>query len=126
MSALYHPDVYDRHQPVDSHWARATGAPVEGCEPRRRDAACDVAIIGAGYTGLSAALHLAREAGVEVVPLEACEVGWGASGRNGGFCCLGSHKLGNEEQQRRFGRPATVAFFRAQQEAVALVRELIR
>lgn len=48
----------------------------------------DVAIIGGGYTGLSAALHLARD-GVNVVLLEARFPGWGASGRNGGFCCLG-------------------------------------
>lgn len=43
----------------------------------------DVAIIGAGYTGLSTALHLA-ERGVSVCVLEANEPGWGASGRNGG------------------------------------------
>ncbi|MCH8553290.1 MAG: FAD-binding oxidoreductase [Natronospirillum sp.] len=43
----------------------------------------DVCIIGAGYTGLSTALHLA-EAGYKVVVLEAARVGWGASGRNGG------------------------------------------
>ena len=40
----------------------------------------DVAIIGGGYTGLSAALHLA-EAGTNVAVIEAREVGWGASGR---------------------------------------------
>jgi glycine/D-amino acid oxidase-like deaminating enzyme len=44
---------------------------------------CDVAIIGGGYTGLSAAWHLAR-AGIAPVVLEASRVGWGASGRNGG------------------------------------------
>ncbi|HXA22401.1 MAG TPA: FAD-binding oxidoreductase [Acetobacteraceae bacterium] len=42
-----------------------------------------VAVIGGGFTGLSAALHLA-ERGVEVAVLEAHEPGWGASGRNGG------------------------------------------
>ncbi|MEL6264333.1 MAG: FAD-binding oxidoreductase [Pseudomonadota bacterium] len=43
----------------------------------------DTVVIGAGFTGLSAALHLA-EAGQAVVVLEAGTVGWGASGRNGG------------------------------------------
>ena len=43
----------------------------------------DVAIIGAGFTGLSAALHLAK-LGKQVVVLEAQTRGWGASGRNGG------------------------------------------
>ncbi len=47
---------------------------------RRR---ADVCVIGAGYTGLSAALHLA-ERGFDVTVLEANRVGWGASGRNGG------------------------------------------
>ena len=42
-----------------------------------------VAVVGGGYTGLSAALHLA-EAGIDVVLIEAERVGWGASGRNGG------------------------------------------
>lgn len=45
--------------------------------------ACDAVVIGAGFTGLSAALHLAR-AGIGVIVLEAMEPGWGASGRNNG------------------------------------------
>ena len=50
--------------------------------PRRRWRAAHVAVavIGAGFTGLSTALHLA-EAGVDVAVLEAKEIGWGASGR---------------------------------------------
>jgi L-pipecolate oxidase len=51
--------------------------------PLTRDADADTVIIGAGFTGLSAALHLA-EAGRKVVVLEAREIGWGASGRNFG------------------------------------------
>lgn len=43
----------------------------------------DVVIVGGGFTGLSAALHLAQ-AGMSVIVLEAGEIGWGASGRNGG------------------------------------------
>ena len=48
----------------------------------------DVCILGAGYTGLSAALELA-EAGYRVVVLEAERIGWGASGRNGGQAIVG-------------------------------------
>ena len=47
------------------------------------DARADIAIVGAGFTGLSAALH-AAEAGAKVVVVEANEIGWGASGRNFG------------------------------------------
>ena len=51
----------------------------------------DVCIIGAGYTGLSSALHLAQR-GYDVVLLEARKPGWGASGRNGGQLCSGQRK----------------------------------
>ncbi len=52
---------------------------------------CDVCVIGGGYTGLSAALHLA-ERGFDVVLAEAQRVGWGASGRNGGQLCSGQRR----------------------------------
>ncbi|SEK58690.1 NAD(P)/FAD-dependent oxidoreductase [Halomonas daqiaonensis] len=47
------------------------------------EVSCDVCVVGAGFTGISAALHLA-ERGFSVVVLEAVRVGYGASGRNGG------------------------------------------
>lgn len=55
----------------------------------------DVCVIGAGYTGLSTALHLS-EAGYSVVVLDAHKVGWGASGRNGGQLGTG---FNNSQQQ---------------------------
>jgi gamma-glutamylputrescine oxidase len=51
----------------------------------------DVCVIGAGYTGVSTALHLA-EKGYKVVVLEANKLGWGASGRNGGHVGTGQRK----------------------------------
>lgn len=61
----------------------ATAAPGPDCPPLEGEARADVCVIGAGFTGLSAALHLA-EGGAQVVVLEAEEPGFGASGRNGG------------------------------------------
>jgi glycine/D-amino acid oxidase-like deaminating enzyme len=65
-----------------SLWA-ATAAPGPALPALEGDVICDVAIIGAGFTGLSTAIHL-REMGVEATVVEAAEPGWGASGRNNG------------------------------------------
>ncbi|MEM9575704.1 MAG: FAD-binding oxidoreductase [Pseudomonadota bacterium] len=84
----------------------------------------DVAVIGGGFTGVSAALRLA-EKGVDAVLLEAHEVGWGASGRNGGFCCLGGGKISDKALDLRFGREERLAYRSAEKAAVAGVAEFI-
>ncbi|HEY8566924.1 MAG TPA: FAD-binding oxidoreductase [Beijerinckiaceae bacterium] len=61
----------------------ATAEPAPATPPLAGDRTTDVAIVGAGYTGLSTALHLA-EAGVSVTVIDAEHPGYGASGRNGG------------------------------------------
>lgn len=65
-----------------SLWAAVTKPP-STYAPLVGARSADVVVIGAGFTGLSAALHL-RRAGVETMVLEAAEPGWGASGRNNG------------------------------------------
>ncbi|WP_020205663.1 MULTISPECIES: NAD(P)/FAD-dependent oxidoreductase [Cupriavidus] len=65
-----------------SLWA-ATAPPAPATPPLRESLATDVLVVGAGFTGLSTALHLAGH-GARVCVLEASEPGWGASGRNGG------------------------------------------
>lgn len=79
----------------------ATARPAPPTPPLDGDARADVLVIGAGFTGLSTALHLA-ERGVRVVVLDAAEPGWGASGRNGGQVNPGL-KPDPDEVERDFG-----------------------
>jgi glycine/D-amino acid oxidase-like deaminating enzyme len=74
--------VSQRDSLPPSLYAETARAPI-ATPPLDGDKRTSVAIVGGGFTGLSAALHLAEE-GVEVTVLEAHEPGWGASGRNGG------------------------------------------
>lgn len=74
-------------QPVGSLWA-ASCAPLTALPQLSGDTRAEVAVVGAGYTGLSAALH-AASAGRDVVVLEAGEIGAGGSGLNGGQVIAG-------------------------------------
>jgi glycine/D-amino acid oxidase-like deaminating enzyme len=88
------------------------------------DLQVDVAIIGGGFTGASAALHLA-DAAVSVAVCEAETPGWGASGRNGGFCCLGGSKLSYKAMCRRYGEASAQAYSEAECDSVQLVESLL-
>lgn len=123
MSRLYHAALYDRQAPVGSYW-EASALPLGRETPALAGtASCETAVIGAGYTGLTAALALVEEHGAEVAVLEAGAPGWGASGRNGGFCCLGGAKLGYDVMAKRYGLEETRRFFAVQIEAIDLVKE---
>ena len=88
-----------------------------------QDETSDICIIGAGYTGLSSAIHLA-ERGYKVVVLEAERVAWGASGRNGGQCTLGQRQP-QEELEHKFGIDEARRLWGLGVEAVETVRQMV-
>lgn len=123
MKHLYHPSALNPDNPVKSWWRDS--APNFSSYPQlEEDVETDVAIIGGGYTGLSAAYHLQRDHQVQTVVLERAYIGWGASGRNGGFCCMGSSKLPWNKMIARFGLEETQAFWRSQKASVELVADI--
>ena len=83
----------------------------------------DVAVVGAGLTGLSAALHLARK-GANVAVLERDTVAFGASGRNGGMATTGL-SIGFRDGIARYGFPTASALFLAYNDAIDTVEKLV-
>ena len=122
----YHESMYDAGKPVGSYWEDDAPPLGEGVDlgSLEGDQVCDTAIIGGGYTGLSAALHLARDHHIDATVLEAGPLGWGASGRNGGFCTLPPMSLGYDQLIKRYGLDEARRFMASQAEAVDLVADL--
>ena len=125
MPGLYHASLYAADQAVPSYWEASVAGARPSFPSLAASESCDVAIIGGGYTGLSAALHLARDHQVDVRVLEAGPIGWGASGRNGGFCCLAASKLSLQQMIRCFGLAETQRFYAAQIEGMELTAALL-
>lgn len=84
---------------------------------------CDICVVGAGFTGLSAALHLAG-AGYDVILLDAHRVGFGASGRNGGQVGTGQ-RIEQDALEKLVGRQDARKLWNLSLESVQLVRDLI-
>lgn len=105
-----------------SLWA-ATSQPLQAFPPLAGSVRTRVAVVGAGYTGLSAALHLGL-AGSDAVVIDAGEPGWGASGRNGGQVIPGL-KDGPDELERLFGPDRGPRMVRTVAAAADLVFDLI-
>jgi glycine/D-amino acid oxidase-like deaminating enzyme len=93
-------------------------------EPRPLPNRVDVVVIGAGYTGLSAARTLARR-GATVAVLESETIGWGASSRNGGMVLTGM-KLGVNQLISMYGRDLTRRMYAASLETIDCVEQIIR
>jgi gamma-glutamylputrescine oxidase len=120
MNLLFANDKAGEYPP--SYYA-ATAAPLDRFAPLRGEVQADVCIVGGGYTGLSAALHLAQR-GYKVILLEAHRVGFGASGRNGGQVGSGQ-RLDQDELERMAGKEAARRLWDIAEEAKALVKGLI-
>jgi len=125
MKHLYHPSAQDpTHAPSD-WWHESLGVPSTIYPALGTDIEAEVAIIGGGFTGLSAAYHLAKAHGIRAVVLERAHPGWGASGRNAGYCCMGGSALGWQQIIEQYGLEDAHAFYRVQQDSVALVENLL-
>ncbi|WP_421868555.1 NAD(P)/FAD-dependent oxidoreductase [Motiliproteus sp.] len=107
----------------DPSYYTATANPTTEYPALSEAVEADICVIGAGFTGLSAALHLA-ERGYKVVVLESHRVGWGASGRNGGQVCVGQRQ-GQQELEKMLGDEHARRLWDLAEESVALVKQLI-
>lgn len=112
----------DRAGMPDSYWA-ATAAPCPPVPDFDGSEKAEIVVIGAGYTGLSAALHLAEQ-GRSVLVLDAHEPGWGASGRNNGQV-VAALKHEPHEIEARFGAERGAELIRVVGEGPDLVFGLI-
>lgn len=116
--------VNDRPGEYPASYYAATATPLPEQPALEGAHQADVCVIGGGYTGLSAALHLAQK-GYDVVLLEAHRLGFGASGRNGGQVCTGQRQ-DQSWLEAELGKPAARKLWDLSEEAKALVRQLIR
>ncbi|MGA2388214.1 MAG: FAD-binding oxidoreductase [Candidatus Sulfotelmatobacter sp.] len=91
---------------------------------RSLPARADVAVIGAGFTGLSAARTLAKR-GAKVVVLESKIIGWGASSRNGGMVLTGM-KLGVNQLIAMYGQDLTRRMYAASLATIDCVEQIVR
>jgi glycine/D-amino acid oxidase-like deaminating enzyme len=112
-------------------WSTTLHAPVStplgasaSAASRELPDAVDVAIVGGGFCGLSAARTLAK-CGVNVAVLEAETFGWGASSRNGGMVLTGM-KLPVPTLMRRYGRDAVRKMYAASLESIDCVEQIVR
>lgn len=106
-----------------NYWATTVASPTFLVAPELPDAV-DVAVIGGGFCGLSAARTLAKR-GVNVAVLEAETFGWGASSRNGGMVLTGM-KLPAPTLFRRYGIEIVRKMYAASLETIDCVEQIVR
>src|SRR5271168_264852 len=106
-----------------NYWLTTLETP-RHCSPEALPESVDVAVIGAGFTGLSAARTLAKR-GARVAVLEAETIGWGASSRNGGMVLTGL-KLGVNQLMSKYGRERTQRMYAASLATIDCVEQIVQ
>ncbi|WP_269933078.1 NAD(P)/FAD-dependent oxidoreductase [Aminobacter sp. HY435] len=109
-----------------TYWIATAGVPPEDDGPVTQDIDVDVVVIGSGYTGLSCAIHLAREHGIKATVLEANGVAWGCSTRNGGQAQISAGRLKRSQWIDRWGVDVAKKMHAEIAEGFDLFRDLIR
>ena len=109
-----------------TYWIGTAGTPPEDDGPISSDVDVDVAIIGSGYTGLSCAIHLAREHGMAAAVLDANVVAWGCSTRNGGQAQASAGRLKRSEWIARYGLDVAKGLHAEVMEGFDLFRSLLQ
>ncbi|MEW6981463.1 NAD(P)/FAD-dependent oxidoreductase [Colwelliaceae bacterium 6471] len=109
----------------NSYWADTSGEAPADDGKLDKDIDVDVVIIGAGYTGLSCALHLAREHGIKAHVLEANKTAWGCSGRNAGFILKSSGRKTYSSMAKQWGEEVMRGIYDEMCAGVETVKGLI-
>lgn len=112
----------DGSHPASYYAASANPTPAR--PPLTGDHQIDICIVGAGYSGLSTGLHLA-EKGYKVAIIEGAQVGWGASGRNGGQIVNGLN-ASLQTIRKRYGQDTATFVASLVQEGGKIIRERVR
>jgi glycine/D-amino acid oxidase-like deaminating enzyme len=107
---------------LTSYWLD-TAKPAGDFRHQELPASVDVAVVGGGLTGLSTALHLARQ-GASVAVLEARTMGWGASGRNGGMATSGL-AIAFTKAVKRYGLNSATRMFTLYNDAIDTIEDLV-
>src|SRR6202521_4143726 len=107
---------------ANSLW-ESTAEPLRAFPSLSDEVQADVVIIGAGYTGLSAAHHIAKS-GLRPIVLEANQPGWGASGRNGGVVTA-KFRLSFRDIDAAHGRAMARRMYEIAHESVEIVEQLV-
>ncbi|HSW18248.1 MAG TPA: FAD-binding oxidoreductase [Ramlibacter sp.] len=119
-----HPGLGRDYAPT--YWVATAGRPPEDDGVLRQDVDADVVVVGSGFTGLATALFLAREHGIRAIVLEANQLAWGCTSRNGGQGQNSSGRLYRSQWIKRWGKQTALRLDAEVREGFDTFKSLVR